>query len=86
MSSSKIAARQIELELKRAKLEANHKLALTQARAEAAQEQAAQALAQARRCAEKAELDAEERLISGFRSVAQWLLYVDADLFLPHKE
>ena len=72
VSSSKIAARQIELELKRAKLEANHKLALAQAQAQAqaesaqAQAVAAQALAQveARHCIEKAELDAEERLIA----------------------
>ena len=70
VSSSKIAARQIELELKRAKLEANHKLALAQAQAHAesaqAQAVAAQALAQveARHCIEKVELDAEERLIA----------------------
>ena len=59
VSSSKIAARQIELELKRAKLEANHKLALAQAQA-----QAESAQAEARRCIEKAKLDAEERLIA----------------------
>ena len=68
ITSSRLAARQIKLELKRAELEANHKLALAQAQAQAAQAQAqaqaAQAQAEARRCIEEARLDAEEKLLT----------------------
>ena len=70
ITSSKLAARRIKLELSRAELQANHKLTLAQAQAQTqaaqarAQAQAAQAQAEAQRCIEEAKLDAEEKLLT----------------------